>query len=80
MRPPGAGVNRQKLSLRTGVGEVEVDVGHGQDPSDQHWGCPLRERWGLEARQKMSPLLRQKLAFTVTRAEKLVRLGRGSAQ
>jgi hypothetical protein len=48
------------------VGELEVDVWYGQDPSDQHWGCPLRERWGLETYQRMSPLLQEKLAFTVT--------------
>ena len=48
------------------MGEVVVDVWYGQDPSDQHWGCPLRERWGLAPHQKMSPLLREKLAFTVT--------------
>jgi len=56
------------MGLRTVVGCVQLEVGHGQDPQDQHWGCPIRERWGLAAHQRMSPALEGKLAFTATLA------------
>lgn len=56
----------RRLRLRTGVGVVELHVLYGQDPSDGHWGCPLREHWGLSARQQLSLALTDKLAFTVT--------------
>ena len=35
------------MQLRTGVGVIQLQVLHGQDPADQHWGCPAREHWGL---------------------------------
>lgn len=54
------------MTMRSVVGEVRFEVCHGQDPSDGHWGCPIRERWGLEAHQQMSPALEQKLAFSAT--------------
>ena len=54
------------MSLRTVVGVVKVVVWQGKDPTDQHWGCPIRERWGLRAHQQMSPALEEKAAFTVT--------------
>lgn len=57
---------RRRLRLRTGLGEVELRVWHGQDPGDRHWGCPLQEWWGLGAHQKMTPGLADKLCFTVT--------------
>lgn len=50
------------------MGVIKLDVWHGQDPQDGHWGCPIRERWGLKAHQQMSPALEEKLAFTVTLA------------
>jgi len=56
------------MGLRTVVGWVKVEVWHGQDPGDKHWGCPMRESWGLEAHQEMSPALEEKLAFTATLA------------
>lgn len=43
-----------------------MDVLHGQDPSDRHWGCPIRELWGLISHQQLSLALEDKLAFTVT--------------
>jgi hypothetical protein len=52
--------------LRTGLGEVELTVWHGQDPADRHWGCPLQERWGLGPHQKITPGLADRLCFTVT--------------
>jgi hypothetical protein len=52
--------------MRSVVGDVRLEVCHGQDPTDGHWGCPIRERWGLQAHQQMSPALEQKLAFTAT--------------
>jgi len=54
------------MELRTVVGRVKLQVWHGQDPTDRHWGCPIRERWGLKAHQQMSPALEEKLAFTAT--------------
>lgn len=56
------------MTLRSVVGRVKVQVWHGQDPQDKHWGCPIRERWGLRAHQQMSPALEEKLAFTATLA------------
>jgi hypothetical protein len=56
------------MQLRTGVGVVELEVVHGQDPQDQHWGCPIREHWGLSAHQEMSPALEDKIAFTAALA------------
>ena len=54
------------MQLRTGVGVVELQVLHGQDPQDAHWGCPVREHWGLTQHQQLSLGLEDKLAFTVT--------------
>lgn len=54
------------MRLRTGVGLVELRVLHGQDPSDGHWGCPIRESWGLTSHQQLSLALEDKLAFTIT--------------
>jgi hypothetical protein len=57
---------RRPLRLRTGLGEVELRVWHGQDPADRHWGCPRQERWGLGPHPKITPGLADKLCFTVT--------------
>jgi hypothetical protein len=54
------------MRLRTGVGFIELQVLHGQDPGDAHWGCPIREHWGLSCHQQLSLALEDKLAFTVT--------------
>lgn len=54
------------MQLRTGVGLIELQVLHGQDPGDKHWGCPIRESWGLSCHQQLSLALEDKLAFTVT--------------
>jgi hypothetical protein len=56
------------MQLRTAFGVVGLRVWHGEDPSDGHWGCPLRERWGLGPHQQLSPALEDKLAYfgTVT--------------
>ena len=51
------------MHLHTVVGVVELSIWQGQDPQDEHWGCPMRERWGLIAHQQMSPALEEKLAF-----------------
>ena len=48
------------------VGEIRLQTTYGQDPSDGHWGCPLRERWGLSNYQQLSLALEDKLAFTLT--------------
>jgi hypothetical protein len=54
------------MQLRTAAGVVELQVLHGQDPSDRHWGCPVREHWELSCHQQLSLGLEDKLAFTVT--------------
>lgn len=54
------------MQLRTAVGVVEVEVPYGQDPSDEHWGCPIRQCWGLSSHQQLSLALEDKLAFTIT--------------
>lgn len=54
------------MSLRAGVGVVNLIVWHGWDPGRRKWGCPIRERWGLRPQQELSPGLEDKLAFTVT--------------
>ena len=56
------------MGLQTVVGRVQLQVWHGQDPHDQHWGCPIRERWALQPHQQMTPALEEKLAFTATLA------------
>ena len=56
------------MPLRTAVGRVRLEVWHGQDPQDHHWGIPIREAWGLKPHQQMSPALEDKLAFTATLA------------
>jgi hypothetical protein len=65
-----------KMHLRSVVGVVELEVWHGKDPQNQHWGCPIRERWGLRAHQQMSPALEERLAFTAT----LARTYQGAAE
>ena len=57
---------QRPLQLRTVAGEVELKVTYGQDPSDRHWGCPVRELWGLTTHQQLSLALEDKLAFTIT--------------
>ena len=54
------------MRVRTGVGEIQLQVLHGQDPADEHWGCPVREHWGLTCHQQLSLALEDKLAFTIT--------------
>jgi hypothetical protein len=54
------------MQLRTLAGVVELQILHGQDPADAHWGCPVREHWGLSCHQQLSLALEDKLAFTVT--------------
>ena len=58
--------HRQTLALRTTIGEIELQVWYGYDPSAQHWGCPMRQRWGLAPAQHTSPALEDKVLFTVT--------------
>ena len=54
------------MQLRTAVGVVKLQVLYGQDPADEHWGCPVREHWGLTQHQQLSLALEDKLAFTIT--------------
>jgi hypothetical protein len=57
---------QRPMQLRTVAGVVELKVTYGQDPTDRHWGCPVRELWGLTTHQQLSLALEDKLAFTVT--------------
>ena len=56
------------MGLRTVVGPVKLEVWQGQDPADEHWGCPAREKWALQPHQQLSPVLEERLAFTATLA------------
>ena len=51
------------MHLRTAFGLIELKVWRGKDPTDGHWGCPIRERWGLSAHQQLSPALEDRLAY-----------------
>ena len=59
---------KKSLSLCTVVGVVKLKVWQGQDPTNQRWGCPIRQKWGLKPHQQMSPALEERLAFTATLA------------
>ena len=54
------------MRVRTAPGLIELEVLHGQDSADGHWGCPIRERWGLSDHEQLSLALTDKLAFTMT--------------
>ncbi|HTB23124.1 MAG TPA: hypothetical protein VK914_10505 [bacterium] len=54
------------MQLRTEAGVVRLAVIYGQDTTDAHWGCPMREHWGLTSHQQLSLALEDKLAFTIT--------------
>jgi hypothetical protein len=54
------------MPLRTGVGEIELEVWYGYDPGAEGWGCPIRQRWGLWPFQRTSPALEDKVLFTAT--------------
>jgi len=56
------------MQLRTVVGEVNIQIYHGQDGKNGAWGCPIREQWALTPHQQMSHGLEEKLAFTATLA------------
>lgn len=57
---------RQKMSLRTAFGPVELSVWRGKNPADGRWSIPIRQRWGLSPHQQLSPALADKLAFFAT--------------
>ncbi len=54
------------MQLHTVAGVIKLEGLPGQDPADQHWGCPVREHWGLTCHQQLRLALEDKLAFTVT--------------
>src|ERR1700733_9847682 len=56
---------QRPMQLRTVAGVVELKVAYGQDRSDRHWGCPMRELWGLATHQQLSLALEDKLAFAI---------------
>lgn len=56
----------QRMTLRTGVGPIDLQVWYGYDPGSGSWGCPVRQRWGLPAHQRISPALEDKVVFTAT--------------
>ena len=54
------------MQLQTEAGVIRFEVPYGQDATDPHWGCPIREHWGLTNHQQLSLALEDKLAFTIT--------------
>jgi hypothetical protein len=54
------------MQLQTEAGVIKLEVPYGQDATDRHWGCPIREHWGLTSHQQLSLALEDKLAFTIT--------------
>jgi len=54
------------MQMQTEAGVVKLEVPYGQDATDRHWGCPIREHWGLTIHQQLSLALEEKLAFTIT--------------
>jgi len=58
--------HRRPMQLQTEAGVVKLEVPYGQDATDRHWGCPIRECWGLTTQQQLSLALEDKLAFTIT--------------
>ena len=54
------------MQLRTALGVVALAVWDGQNPADDHWGCPIRQHWGLTPHQQLSPALEDKLAYFAT--------------
>lgn len=54
------------LTLKTVVGEVEIEVQHGYSPKEKTWICPTRRAWGLQAYQRVSPELEVRASYTAT--------------
>lgn len=57
---------RRRLTLRTVVGVVRLEVDYGQEAGTGRWVCPVREAWGLGPHQKLTPALTERACYTVT--------------
>lgn len=57
---------KRKLTLRSSVGDVQIDTDYGQLSGGGEWICPQRQAWGLAANEKMTPALQDRLCFTAT--------------
>lgn len=56
----------RRLTLRSELGDVRLDVDYGQDPQTREWMCPIQRQWGITPHQKITPGFAEKLCFTVT--------------
>jgi hypothetical protein len=61
---PLARRKRQRLKLKTCVGQVVLKSWRGYSPGLKRWLNPTRERWALKPRQRLSPELQSRLGFT----------------
>lgn len=54
------------MRLRSGFGEVALEVWRGKNPTDGLWGIPIQAHWGLTPHQQLSPALEDQLAYFAT--------------
>lgn len=54
------------MRLRSGFGEVALEVWRGKNPADARRGIPIRAHWGLTPHQQLSPALEDQLAYFAT--------------
>jgi hypothetical protein len=57
---------RRKLTLRSELGSVSLEVDYGLDRQTGQWVNAAQHAWGLQPHQKITPGFAQKLCFTVT--------------
>lgn len=57
---------QESMRLRSGFGEVALEVWRGKYPADGRWGIPIRAHWGLTPHQQLSPALEDQLAYFAT--------------
>lgn len=57
---------RRKLTLRSELGGISLEVDYGLDRQTGHWVNAAQRAWGLRPHQKITPGFAQKLCFTVT--------------
>jgi hypothetical protein len=57
---------KRKLTLKSSVGEIQIQTDYGQRSGGGEWICPQRAVWGLGPNQKMTPAWQDRLCFTAT--------------
>lgn len=57
---------RRKLTLRSELGSLRLEVDYGLDRRTGQWLSPAHRAWGLGPHQKLTPGFAAKLCFTVT--------------